>query len=89
MAYPNTLTSIFKIGKETTNDDAVPLELTGNAIAIREMYASSGVLHQTANILPSSVKQVRMEYVAHFHGQRRRWNLNKGKMQSNIMNPPN
>jgi hypothetical protein len=51
------------------------------------MYARSGV-HHTVDILPSSANQVRMEYVAHFHGQCGRWNLNQGKMQSNIyMNP--
>lgn len=87
MAYTNTLTSIFEISNRTTNDDAVPFEFTGNAIAIREMYARSGV-HHTVDILPSSANQVRMEYVAHFHGQCGRWNLNQGKMQSNIyMNP--
>jgi hypothetical protein len=88
MAYPNTLTSIFEISNRTTNDDAVPFEFTGNAIAIREMYARSGVLHHTVDILPSPADQMRMEYVAHFHGQCGRWNLNQGKMQSNIyMNP--
>lgn len=85
MAYPNTLTIIFEISNRTTNDDAVSFEFTGNAIAIREMYARSGVLHHTADILPSSANQVRMEYVAHFHGQRGRWNLNLSKSRENAI----
>jgi hypothetical protein len=28
---------------------------------------------------------MRMEYVAHFHGQRGRWNLNQEKMQSTFI----
>jgi hypothetical protein len=43
LIYPNTLTSVFKIGKWTSNDDAVALGFTGDAIAIWEMNTRSGV----------------------------------------------
>ena len=68
MTHSNTLTSVFKIGKWTTNDNAVTLGFTGDAIAIWEMNARSSVFHDAVDVLSRSANQMRMEWVAHFHG---------------------
>ncbi len=68
MTYPNTLTSIFKTNKWTSNDDAITFGFTGDSIAIWKMNSSLGVVHHTADVLARSANQVRMKNVAHFHG---------------------
>jgi hypothetical protein len=58
LTYSNTLTSFFKIINWTSNDDAVALGFTGDAIAIWEMNARSSLFHHTVNVLPRSANQM-------------------------------
>ena len=69
MTHSNTLTDVFQVVYLASNNDAVTFRVSGNAISIREMDASSSFPHQAVNVLSGFANQVRMKRVAHFHRQ--------------------
>ncbi len=84
MTHSDTLTSVFEIGEFTSNDDAITFGLAGDAISVGKVNSRPSFFHQAVDVLPGSANHVRMERIAHLHGQSYRWSLNKLKKNEMI-----
>ena len=69
ITHSNTLTDVFQFVDLSSNNDTITFSVSGNAISIREMNASSSFPHQAVNVLSGFANQVRMKSVTHFHRQ--------------------
>ncbi len=77
MTHSDTLTGVFEIGELTSNDDAITFGLAGDAISVWKVNSRPRFFHQAVDVLSGSADHVRMERIAHLHGQSGRRSLNK------------